>query len=46
MCENGKWYIKDASPLKTTYVCAKEKIELAPGDIIILGNRRFEFGIK
>ena len=41
--ENNKWYIRDRSALKTTYVHAGEKIELKAGDILILGNRRFEF---
>lgn len=41
--ENNKWYIQDRSTLKTTYIHAGEKKELKSGDIIILGNRRFEF---
>jgi len=39
--ENKKWYLQDRSEQKTTFVT--EKIELKPGDIIVLGNRRFEF---
>ena len=42
--ENNKWYIQDKSEQKTTFVYTIEKIELNPGDIIVLGNRRFEFG--
>ena len=41
--ENDKWYIQDKSALKTTYIYAGEKKELASGDIIVLGNRAFEF---
>lgn len=41
--ENKKWYIQDRSEQKTTFVYTTEKIELKPGDIIVLGNRRFEF---
>lgn len=42
--ENNKWYIQDKSEQRTTFVYTTEKIELNPGDIIVLGNRRFEFG--
>lgn len=41
--ENKKWYIQDRSSLKTTYVYAGDRIELHPGDIIVLGDRKFEF---
>ena len=41
--ENGAWYICDKSYQKTTYVHASRKMKLEKGDIIILGNRRFEF---
>ena len=41
--ENDKWYIQDKSALKTTYIYAGEKKELKTGDIIVLGNRAFEF---
>lgn len=41
--ENKKWYIQDRSVLKTTFVQAGERIELKAGDIILLGDRRFEF---
>ncbi|MDR2497401.1 MAG: zinc ribbon domain-containing protein [Tannerellaceae bacterium] len=43
VCENGKWYIQDKSEHKTTFIHTKEMLELRPGDIIMLGNRRFEF---
>jgi RNA polymerase subunit RPABC4/transcription elongation factor Spt4 len=41
--ENDKWYIQDKSALRTTYIYAGEKIELKQGDVIVLGNRLFEF---
>lgn len=39
----GRWYIEDKSEQKTTFVQAAQKIELHDGDIILLGNRLFEF---
>ena len=41
--EEGRWYIEDKSDQKTTFVQAGQKIELHDGDIILLGNRLFEF---
>jgi len=43
--ENDKWYLQDKSALKTTYIYAGEKKELKPGDVIVLGNRLFEFHV-
>lgn len=40
---DGHWYIEDKSEQKTTFVQAAQKIELHDGDIILLGNRLFEF---
>ena len=42
--ENNKWYIKDKSEHRTTFIRVAEKTEIKPGDIIVLGNQRFEFG--
>lgn len=42
-CKNGKWYIKDMSPYKTTYILASEEMPLKSGDVILMGNRRFVF---
>ena len=42
-CKNGKWFIKDQSPYKTTYILASEETPLKSGDIILMGNRRFVF---
>lgn len=40
---DGHWYIEDRSEQKTTFVQAAQKVELHDGDIILLGNRLFEF---
>lgn len=40
---DGHWFIEDKSELKTTFVQASQKIEVRDGDIILLGNRLFEF---
>lgn len=40
---DGKWYIEDKSEQKTTFVQAAKQTELHDGDIILLGNRLFEF---
>lgn len=42
--ENDKWYIQDKSEHCTTFIRAASKTELKPGDIIVMGNQRFEFG--
>ena len=41
--ENGEWYIEDKSEQQTTYIHVGRRTKLESGDIIILGNRRFEF---
>lgn len=41
--ENGQWYITDKSAQQTTYIHVGEKTPLKKGDVILLGNRRFEF---
>jgi hypothetical protein len=42
-CEDRRWFIEDRSELKTTCLYVSEKTELKPGDIIVLGDRRFLF---
>lgn len=42
-CEDGRWFIEDKSSQKTTFVCASRKTPLQDGDIILLGNRMFQF---
>lgn len=41
-----KWHIEDHSSNGCTFVAAKRPIELQDGDIIVLGNSRYEFRIK
>jgi hypothetical protein len=41
--EDGAWYIENRSELRTTYIRVNGKIKLTAGDIIVLGNREFEF---
>lgn len=43
---DGNWYVEDKSEQCTTFVCAKNKIELHDGDILLLGNRLFEFHLS
>jgi len=44
---DGNWYIEEGvEDRRSTYVHAGKGIKLAPGDIIRLGNREFEFNIK
>lgn len=42
-CSDGHWFIENRSEQRTTFVQATKKIELHDGDIILLGNRLFEF---
>lgn len=41
--ENGKWYIEDSSEMHTTLIRVSRKMELQDGDVVVLGNRMFEF---
>ena len=41
--DGGAWYLEDKSEQQTTYIHVGKKTKLESGDIIILGNRRFEF---
>ena len=38
------WYIDNRSAGKTTYIQVTHETKLKPGDIIVMGNRAFEFG--
>ena len=40
---DGKWYIENHSELGTTYIQTNRKFEIQPGDVIVLGDRRFTF---
>lgn len=42
-CEDGEWFIENRSDLRTTFIRVNGKIKLNSGDIIVLGNREFEF---
>lgn len=43
----GNWYVEEGvEDRRSTYVHAGKGIKLAPGDIIRLGDREFEFNIK
>lgn len=41
--ENGEWFIQNQSEQKTTLIRVDKKTKLEDGDVIILGNRLFEF---
>ena len=41
--DNNEWYIENASEMKTTLIQINGKTKLKDGDIIVLGNRLFEF---
>lgn len=43
--KDGKWYLSDKSALRTTFVCSKNPVEIQKGDIIMLGDTRFEFNM-
>ncbi len=40
---DGKWHLVNNSAQQTSFVLAKEPIPLQKGDIILLGDRKFEF---
>lgn len=42
-CEDGEWYIENRSSLRTTFIRVNGRVKLTNGDIIVLGNREFEF---
>ncbi len=41
--EDGKWFIQNSSELHSTYLEANRPLEIQPGDVILLGDRRFKF---
>lgn len=43
---DGHWFIEDKSGQGTTFVRATRNIELKDGDVILLGNRLFEFSVS
>lgn len=44
--EEGKWFVQNHSELCSTAVEACRKIEILPGDVIVLGDRRFKFEVE
>ena len=44
--ENGRWYIEDRSAFKSTFIRVTGKTELHDGDIVVMGDREFEFSTK
>ena len=38
------WYIENRSAGNTTFVQVNREMKIKPGDVIVLGNRAFEFG--
>lgn len=40
--KDGHWYIVDMSEQMTTFVRAKREFELSNGDVILMGDRKFE----
>ena len=43
ICEEGKWYVINRSELGSTYLEANRKLAIEPGDVLVLGDRRFKF---
>ena len=41
--QNGTWYLEDLSSNQATFLQVQGKVELKPGDRIILGNKIFRF---
>lgn len=41
--EDGKWFLLNKSELQSTYLEANRKMEIQPGDVVVLGDRRFRF---
>lgn len=41
--EDDKWFILNKSEYGSTYIEANRKFEIQPGDVIVLGDRRFRF---
>ena len=43
ICEDGQWFLQNRSELGSTYIEANRKLAIEPGDVIVLGDRRFKF---
>lgn len=44
--DDGKWYIEDTSFLRSTFIHVSGKMELHDKDIILMGDRKFEFSTE
>ncbi|MCM1036126.1 MAG: FHA domain-containing protein [Bacteroides sp.] len=44
--EDGRWYIENRSDMHTTLLRVDRRLPLEDGDVIVLGNRMFKFGVK
>ncbi len=42
-CEDGQWSVVEKSGLKAVYVSAGHPVKIQPGDVIVIGNRRYLF---
>ena len=42
-CADGQWSVLDKSCSKAVFVSASHPVSLQPGDVIVIGNRRFIF---
>lgn len=43
--DKGNWFIENRSEYGTTFIAVNRRIQIKPGDVIMLGDRRFIFGI-
>lgn len=43
--ENGNWFIENRSEFGTTFIAVNRRIQIKSGDVIMLGDRRFIFGV-
>jgi hypothetical protein len=41
--QDGTWYITNKSALQTTFIRVDEPVQLKKGDVILMGDRTFEF---
>lgn len=44
--EDGKWFIENRSQYGSTFIAVNRRFQLMPGDVVMLGDRRFIFGIE
>ncbi len=40
---DDEWHIVDKSDMQSTFVRASEPVKLKPGDVILMGDRKFTF---